>query len=71
MSAVADESSTSSAEERVKAAMAAEEAMNKKESPVDTSNFENFDLGGRPFPLSMIVGQDNIKQSLNRKYLIK
>jgi len=64
MSAVADESGTSSAEERVKAAMAAEEAMNSKKSAADTSNFEDFDLGGRPFPLSMIVGQDNIKQSL-------
>ncbi len=63
MSAVADESGTSSAEDRVKAAMAAEEAMNEP-SVADTSNFENFDLGGRPFPLSMIVGQDNIKQSL-------
>ena len=63
MSAVADESGTSAAEERVKAAMAAEEAQTKK-SAADTSNFEDFDLGGRPFPLSMIVGQDNIKQSL-------
>jgi len=63
MSAVSDESGTSSAEDRVKAAMAAEEAMNEA-SVADTSNFENFDLGGRPFPLSMIVGQDNIKQSL-------
>jgi magnesium chelatase subunit D len=25
---------------------------------------DQMDLGGRPFPLSMIVGQDNIKQSL-------
>ncbi len=61
MSAVADEGT--SAEERVKAAMEAEAAMNEQ-SVADTSNFENFDLGGRPFPLSMIVGQDNIKQSL-------
>merc|ERR1719327_509958 len=43
--------------------MAVEEA-EKKKSAADTSNFEDFDLGGRPFPLSMIVGQDNIKQSL-------
>jgi len=64
MSAVADESGTSAAEERVKAAMAAEEAEKGKKSAADTSNFEDFDLGGRPFPLSMIVGQDNIKQSL-------
>mmetsp|Transcript_9985 Transcript_9985/g.20811 ORF Transcript_9985/g.20811 Transcript_9985/m.20811 type:complete len:787 (+) Transcript_9985:106-2466(+) len=61
MSAVADEGT--SAEERVKAAMEAEAAMTEQ-SVADTSNFENFDLGGRPFPLSMIVGQDNIKQSL-------
>jgi len=64
MSAVADESGTSSAEERVKAAMAAEEAMDAPKSAADASNFEGMDLGGRPFPLSMIVGQDNIKQSL-------
>jgi len=64
MSAVADESGTSSAEERVKAAMAAEEAMDAPKSVADASNFEGMDLGGRPFPLSMIVGQDNIKQSL-------
>jgi len=62
MSAVADESGLS-AEERVKAAMAAEEGMGEK-SAADKSNFEDFDLGGRPFPLSMIVGQDSIKQSL-------
>eukprot|EP00536_Pseudo-nitzschia_multiseries_P008790 jgi/Psemu1/241518/estExt_Genewise1.C_2300035 len=64
MSAVADESGTSSAEERLKAAMAAEEEMNAPKSAADASNFEGFDLGGRPFPLSMIVGQDSIKQSL-------
>jgi magnesium chelatase subunit D len=65
MSAVADEAGTSAAEERVKAAMAAEEAANGRErDTTSTDNFKDFELGGRPFPLSMIVGQDAIKQSL-------
>eukprot|EP00751_Fragilariopsis_kerguelensis_P001019 CAMPEP_0170825272 /NCGR_PEP_ID=MMETSP0733-20121128/45847_1 /TAXON_ID=186038 /ORGANISM="Fragilariopsis kerguelensis, Strain L26-C5" /LENGTH=794 /DNA_ID=CAMNT_0011188773 /DNA_START=211 /DNA_END=2595 /DNA_ORIENTATION=- len=63
MSAIADESDTS-AEERLKMVMEAEEAINDEKKGPDTSNFRDFDLGGRPYPLSMIVGQDNIKQSL-------
>jgi len=47
-------------EERAKAAMEAEDAEN---SGIKTQA-DQMDLGGRPFPLSMIVGQDNIKQSL-------
>lgn len=49
---------SSSAEERAKAAMEAETATTS--SPI----IEQTDLGGRPFPLSMIVGQDSIKQAL-------
>jgi magnesium chelatase subunit D len=67
MSAVADESGTTeaqamSAAERAKLAMEAEEALS---NPIQEANdIANLDLGGRPFPLSMIVGQDNIKQAL-------
>ncbi|GFH58932.1 hypothetical protein CTEN210_15408 [Chaetoceros tenuissimus] len=46
-------------EERAKAAMEAEEAQSAVKAQAD-----QMDLGGRPFPLSMIVGQDNIKQAL-------
>jgi len=59
MSAVSDET----AEDRAKAAMEAEEAMNSLES-VGIKDNKLMDIGGRPFPLSMIVGQDNIKQAL-------
>lgn len=61
MSAVADEAGISAAEARVKAAMAEEE---REKDTTSTDNFKDFELGGRPFPLSMIVGQDAIKQSL-------
>jgi magnesium chelatase subunit D len=47
-------------EERAKAAMEAEDAENSGIK----MQADQMDLGGRPFPLSMIVGQDNIKQSL-------
>jgi magnesium chelatase subunit D len=54
------------AADRAKAAMDAElEAEAAKEKAL--SNIEEIKkmaLGGRPFPLSMIVGQDNIKQAL-------
>ena len=59
-SAVADEKANS-AEERARAAMEAEEVVVGGGS---VGIKEVMDLGGRPFPLSMIVGQDNIKQSL-------
>jgi magnesium chelatase subunit D len=57
MSAVADET----AEARARAAMELEQAESK-----DTMirEMKTMDLGGRPFPLSMVVGQDNIKQAL-------
>lgn len=61
MSAVADDKETASAAERSRAAMEAEAAMDEapRVKPV-----EIMTLGGRPFPLSMIVGQDAIKQAL-------
>jgi magnesium chelatase subunit D len=58
MSAVADEKA--GAEERAKAVAAAMEGGDD----VMVKNTEIMDLGGRPFPLSMIVGQDSIKQAL-------
>ena len=60
MSAVSDEQA---AEERAKAAMEAEAAMSSRE-PIGIKDNKLMDLGGRPFPLSMIEGQDNIKQAL-------
>jgi len=63
MSAVADESDT--AEARARAAMEAEKALEgKPKEHVGIKVTEQMDLGGRPFPLSMIVGQDAIKQAL-------
>ena len=58
MSAVADEKAE--AEERAKAVAAALEG----NDDVMVKNTELMNLGGRPFPLSMIVGQDSIKQAL-------
>ena len=63
MSAVADEEAAA----RAKAAMEAEEAMNaasKGTNNIGIKDSKLMDLGGRPFPLSMIVGQDAIKQAL-------
>ena len=62
MSAVADEKAQ--AEERARMAMAAEEALNSVDASVGIKDSKIFELGGRPFPLSMIEGQDNIKQAL-------
>lgn len=61
MSAVEDDTT---AEDRARAAMEAEAAMSKKGEEMAVKSVEAMDLGGRPFPLSMIVGQDNIKQAL-------
>jgi magnesium chelatase subunit D len=63
MSAVADESGTTSDEaaERARMVMEAEEAMMGNEPPI---GIKEMRLGGRPFPLSMIKGQENIKQAL-------
>jgi len=52
-------------EERAKAAMEAEEAASKNSASTGVSlQGDQMRLGGRPFPLSMIVGQDAIKQAL-------
>lgn len=63
MSAVAGEDQAKAAEERARMAMEAENAMNGQEA-VGIKDNKLMDLGGRPFPLSMIEGQDNIKQAL-------
>jgi magnesium chelatase subunit D len=62
MSAVADESSTAKA--RALAEYAAEAATNAGLEEMGIKEMKTMDLGGRPFPLSMIVGQDTIKQAL-------
>lgn len=54
-------------EERAKAAMEAEEATLNSDNNASTGislQADQMRLGGRPFPLSMIVGQDAIKQAL-------
>jgi len=50
-----------SAEERARAAM---EAESKSEVTAKSVDNKIMQLGGRPFPLSMVVGQDAIKQAL-------
>lgn len=58
-------SAVSEAEERARAAIEAEEAINNMGSDeIGIKDNKLMDLGGRPFPLSMIVGQDSIKQAL-------
>lgn len=52
------------AAERARLAMEAEDALEKASHVKAHANDESMDLGGRPFPLSMIIGQDNIKQAL-------
>lgn len=61
-SAVAD-GAADTAEARARAAMEAEENISA-DRRATSDILKVFDLGGRPFPLSMIVGQDNIKQAL-------
>ena len=63
MSAVADGKETTAAE-RARAAMEAEEHEKNTQSTGRNTIKEITTLGGRPFPLSMIVGQDAIKQAL-------
>jgi len=53
----------STAADRAKAAMEAEAGASSMGGMSIKEN-KMMDLGGRPFPLSMIVGQDNIKQAL-------
>jgi magnesium chelatase subunit D len=64
MSAVADDKETASAAERARAVMEAEAAMNAASKSSTVKPVQAMDLGGRPFPLSMIVGQDAIKEAL-------
>lgn len=68
MSAVADsesDTSTKNAAERARAAMEAEEALNSQQGDdIGIKEIKMMDLGGRPFPLSMVIGQDAIKQAL-------
>jgi magnesium chelatase subunit D len=67
MSAVADDKSETSETEaaaRARLVMEAEAAMNGGSSKIGIKDTKLMDLGGRPFPLSMIVGQDSIKQAL-------
>lgn len=53
------------AEERARAVLEAERALEAKSAADATiKEIKGMSLGGRPFPLSMIVGQDNIKQAL-------
>jgi magnesium chelatase subunit D len=75
MSAVVDETSSDASAEaekaeaakvhakaRAEAAMMAEDMLNGQGPAVRDNKI--LDLGGRPFPLSMVVGQDSIKQAL-------
>jgi magnesium chelatase subunit D len=64
MSAVADEEKAKATEERARMVMEAEDALNAKTESIGIKETKMMDLGGRPFPLSMIEGQDNIKQAL-------
>ena len=52
------------AEDRAKAAMMAEAALDNAGEEIGFKENKQMDVGGRPFPLSMIVGQDAIKQAL-------
>jgi magnesium chelatase subunit D len=63
MSAVADDKATGS-EERARMAMEAEEGLNTKKAAMGIKDNQMMQVGGRPFPLSMIEGQDSIKQAL-------
>lgn len=58
-----EEAVADAAAERAKAVMEAEEMMANSAGPGIKDN-KLMDVGGRPFPLSMIVGQDSIKQAL-------
>ena len=71
MSAVADEAASAKkkehadAEARALLAIQAEAAMNNgSRDAIGIKDNKIMDLGGRPFPLSMIVGQESIKQAL-------
>ena len=53
----------SEAEQRAKAAIEAEESASKQQVQVG-KQADQMTAGGRPFPLSMVVGQEPIKQAL-------
>jgi len=53
-----------SAEARARAAAAMEEEDGIANMGIKPNDVANLNLGGRPFPLSMVVGQDAIKQAL-------
>uniref|UniRef100_A0A7S1YKS0 Mg-protoporphyrin IX chelatase n=1 Tax=Grammatophora oceanica TaxID=210454 RepID=A0A7S1YKS0_9STRA len=57
---------TRAAEDRARAVMEAEAKDNKEAEPLNIGikDTKQMDLGGRPFPLSMVIGQDSIKQAL-------
>jgi len=67
-SADADEAAKKAEEAKIRAiaAMEAEDAMDHKSNVGAIGIKDNaiMELGGRPFPLSMVVGQDAIKQAL-------
>jgi len=67
LASVAEDASAAAAadaEERARAVMEAEKAMEGGTSNIGMKDNKLMDVGGRPFPLSMIVGQDAIKQAL-------
>lgn len=57
-------STESDADARARAAAALEAEMEGSSSSVKTVDLSQVALGGRPFPLSMVVGQDSIKEAL-------
>mmetsp|Transcript_16172 Transcript_16172/g.20151 ORF Transcript_16172/g.20151 Transcript_16172/m.20151 type:complete len:808 (-) Transcript_16172:76-2499(-) len=61
---VSSETSSSSSEERARLAMEIEASIDEASAAEETLSIANMSLGGRPFPLSMIVGQESIKQAL-------
>lgn len=57
-------STESDADARARAAAALEAEMEGSSQSVKTVDLSQVALGGRPFPLSMVVGQDSIKEAL-------
>jgi len=57
-------STESDADARARAAAALEAEMEGSSSSVKTVDLSQVAVGGRPFPLSMVVGQDSIKEAL-------
>ena len=59
-----EDQTDASAEARARAAAAMEADEGLSNVGVKVNDMANMSLGGRPFPLSMVVGQDAIKQAL-------